>query len=61
MRGEDMSRICPETKDTVLSQNCVECETKLCRINAHPKDSSVNTDKKRTGPVKTTRKTELRL
>ena len=40
-----MSRICPETNDTVLSQDCVECETKLCKNKAQPTDGEVNTGK----------------
>jgi hypothetical protein len=61
MRGEDMSKICPETNDTVLSQDCVECETKLCRTKTQPPDNMINMDKKSNGTVKNTGKPELRL
>lgn len=61
MRGEDMSKICPETNDTVLSQDCVECETKLCKNKAQPTDGEVNTGKKRLNFLNNTWKPELRL
>ena len=61
MRGEDMSKICPETNDTVLSQDCVECETKLCRTKTQQPDNMINMDKKSNGTVKNTGKPELRL
>lgn len=56
-----MSKICPETNDTVLSQDCVECETKLCKNKAQPPDNMINMDKKSNGTVKNTGKPELRL
>lgn len=56
-----MSRICPETNDTVLSQDYVECETKLCRTKTQPPDSMINMDKKSNGTVKNAGKPELRL
>lgn len=56
-----MSKICPETNDTVLSQDCVECETKLCKNKAQPTDDEVNTGKKRLNFLNNTGKPELRL
>ena len=56
-----MSKICPETNDTVLSQDCVECETKLCRTKTQPPDNMINMDKKSNGTVKNTGEPELRL
>lgn len=47
-----MSRFCPETKETVLSQDCVECKTKTCR----DKNGEKQNNKKKYGS-----KPELRL
>lgn len=51
-----MSRFCPETKETVLSQDCVECKTKTCRDKSKEKSREKQNNKKKYGL-----KPELRL